>query len=379
MVVLAMVVGGVMVLGCGDDEGPAPIRKLVSITVSHNPAGDIEEGAEVQFTATGTYDREPLKEDITEEVTWSVTGDGSIDANGLFTAGDPDCVDGAATVKAELGGIADNETVTITNAPLVLGSIAVSHTPAGVIAEGATAQFTATGSYDECVPQDITSIVTWGFTGDGASISAGLFTASDLLEGSGGSATVKATSGVISGEETVDISVVVHGTVPLLAIGVAEPRVGIVLVTPPAGDLGDELISVSIEAVTDAPYSISLPLTVSGFTLIAGPTAGYIYTPSYGVTPDVEFAEFYILLYNDQDLDGKFTDAGDGGYIARTESTIPGEEEVLIFIQGLPEAGGDKGEKNGYNIIDTTGGAVILVPIETDVSERSREIILEPA
>jgi hypothetical protein len=120
-----------------------PVTFTVSNAVTVSPAApSLAEGATQQFTAN-------------LPVTWSATGDGTIDANGLFTAGQ---TVGSATITATDAGVSLTGTATVSVVPL-----AVSPSVASTV-EGATQQFNANAS------------VTWS-TSCGAINAGGLFTA----------------------------------------------------------------------------------------------------------------------------------------------------------------------------------------------------------
>lgn len=141
--------------------------------------------------------------------TWSVvSGGGSIDSTGLFTAG------GAAgtytnTVQASNNGIKAFATVTVTVGPLA----SISVTPSSdTLVAGAKQQFVATGK--DAGGNTVAVAAAWSVTaGGGSTDQAGLFTAG-AVPGTFTN-TIKATSGTLSGTATV---VVTAG--PLAAITV---------------------------------------------------------------------------------------------------------------------------------------------------------------
>ncbi len=130
------------------------------VTVSVTPATPtVILGATQQFTATvhGTTNT---------AVTWSVSGPGTIDANGLYSApashSTPATVTVTATSQADTGKTG-SATITI---PAV--SVAISPHPSTVIL-GATQQFTAT------VTNATNQAVTWSLSGPGSINSSGLY------------------------------------------------------------------------------------------------------------------------------------------------------------------------------------------------------------
>lgn len=105
----AVVTVGVMA-ACGSDNTTAP-RTLATITVTPNPI-TLAPGAAQQFSAVG---KDGAGNVVAINPTWSVTsGGGSIDANGMLTAGS---TNGQFTVTASNGSVSGSSTVTISSAP----------------------------------------------------------------------------------------------------------------------------------------------------------------------------------------------------------------------------------------------------------------------
>ena len=171
----------------------APV--LVSIAVT--PANPfITKGATQQFTATGTYS-DNSTQNLTSSVTWSSTNTATatITSAGLATG----VATGSTTIRATSGSISGSTNLTVT---ATLVSIAV--TPANAsIAQGATQQFTATGTYSDNSTQNLTSSVTWSSTNTAAATITGAGLATGVAQGT---TTIRATSGSISGSTTLTIS-----------------------------------------------------------------------------------------------------------------------------------------------------------------------------
>src|SRR2546426_5154785 len=104
----AILVGVLVLCGCGGGSNSAPPNPQSSVTsISITPtSSNVTTGQTKQFSATvsGTGN-------FSQAVTWSVAGDGSIDSNGLFTAGSSS---GTATVQ-----VASVETPTVINSAAV--------------------------------------------------------------------------------------------------------------------------------------------------------------------------------------------------------------------------------------------------------------------
>lgn len=89
--------------------GGEPDPVLTTITVSPDP-GSVEEGQTLQFSADC---RDQLGDPIGCNVGWSVTGGGSINGAGLYSA----TTEGSYTVTAADGGVSDGATVDVSAAP----------------------------------------------------------------------------------------------------------------------------------------------------------------------------------------------------------------------------------------------------------------------
>jgi trimeric autotransporter adhesin len=127
---------------------------LTSIAVTPATAS-ISIGATQQFTATGTYSDNSMK-NISSTVTWNsaTAGVGTISTTGLATG----VAVGTSNITAALSGVTSNTAVLTVTPTLV--SIAV--TPANPsVANPGTQQFTATGTYSSGPTQDITTQVAW--------------------------------------------------------------------------------------------------------------------------------------------------------------------------------------------------------------------------
>ena len=186
---------------------------LVSIAVTPaNPS--IAKGATQQFTATGTYS-DNSTQNLTSSVTWnsSSTSVATITSAGLATG----AATGTTTISATSGSISGSTNLTVT--PAVLESIAV--TPANAsINNGATQQFTATGTYSDGSMQNLTSSVTW----NSSSTSVATITSGGLVTGVGtGSTTISATSGSISGSTNLSVVPVGQGFAYRRAVTLTNP------------------------------------------------------------------------------------------------------------------------------------------------------------
>ena len=185
---------------------------LVSLAVTP-PNPSIGKGSTQQLTVTGTFS-DGSAQNITGSVAWTVSPVAvvGVSSTGVVTA----LATGTASVTASSGSISGSDTITVTAASLTL--IAVSPAAPSIFT-GKTQQLTATGTYADGSSQDITGRVSW--TGSVSGVltlsSAGLVTAQGA-----GTATVSATSGSISGSDTITVSAV---TLTSIAITPANPSV----------------------------------------------------------------------------------------------------------------------------------------------------------
>ncbi len=181
---------------------------LVSIAIT--PASpNVPIGATRQLTATGTY-TDSSTQDLTAMVTWTSSDPtlATIDGSGLATA----VALGTPTITATDGAITGSTTVTVVAAALV--SIAVTPSDPS-ITFGGDQQFTATGTFTDGTMPDITSTVTWSSSDPTV---ATITAAGDATGVGGGTVTIAATQGAITGTTSLGVDV------PLVSIAVTPPN-----------------------------------------------------------------------------------------------------------------------------------------------------------
>ncbi len=168
---------------------------LATLTVSPNPT--LAVGATQQFTASGV---DALGSPVTLTPVWAViAGGGTINATGLFTAGNtigffP------ATVRATSNGMSATANVTVVIGPIV--TIVVTPNPA-TMNPSATQQFTAVGR--DAGNNIVAMTPVWTVTAGGGTINAtGFFTAGVVSNTF--TNTVRATNGSVFGTATVIVS-----------------------------------------------------------------------------------------------------------------------------------------------------------------------------
>ena len=228
---------------------------LTTISVSPGSAS-VQTGGTKQFTATG-LDQFGSPMSPQPSFTWSVTGVGSVDSTGLFSAGS---TAGSSTVKAASGSVSGTASVTVTAAP-VLTTITVSPNSASV-QTGTTKQFAATGSDQFGNPMSPQPTFTWTVTGVGSVDSTGLFSAGSTA----GPSTVKAASGSVSGTASVTVTAPTPDFSLSVSPGSQSVRQGnatsyTVTITPSNGFSGSVTLS-----VTGQPSGSTATFTVNPAT-----------------------------------------------------------------------------------------------------------------
>ena len=155
-----------------------------SLSIPITPAGITQ-----QFTATGAFS-DGTSLDISTQVTWSSSNIAvvRINTSGLATS----LAAGISTITAAYQTISGSTTLTVTSAGLT--SISVTPTNPNV-AQGATQQFTAIGTYSDGTSWDITSQVTWRSTNISVVTVSSTGLATPVAPGTG---TITAASGNIS-------------------------------------------------------------------------------------------------------------------------------------------------------------------------------------
>ncbi len=189
---------------------------LTSISVTPaNPS--ITTGATQQFTATGTFS-DASTQNITGSVTWTSlkTAVATISGSGLASGVSA----GSSTIQAASGSVTGTTTLTVNAIAPTLVSIVV--TPANPsIPNGATQQFTATGTYSDASTKNITSTVTW------SSLSTGVATISStgLAAAVGtGSSTIQAALGAVNGSTVLTVTVSTS-TLQVLVVSPQNPLI----------------------------------------------------------------------------------------------------------------------------------------------------------
>jgi len=169
-------------------------QMLTSVAVAPSPV-TVQTGGSQTFTGTA---QDQFGNPMPGSISWSVSGGGSINASGVFTAGATP--GGPFTVTATSGGVSGTASVTVTVTPPTLTTIQVTPASASVPPLGSQT-FSAAG-YDQVGnPMSTPPSFSWSVSGGGAIDSAGVFTSS----GAPGTFTVTASSGGVSGSATVTV------------------------------------------------------------------------------------------------------------------------------------------------------------------------------
>jgi hypothetical protein len=168
---------------------------LMSLTIAP-PNPSVPKGSTQQLGVTGTFSDGSLL-DVTGSATWTVspTAIATVTSTGLIST----LSAGSATITATSGSRSASTTLTVAGTNLV--SIAISPSNPTIV-KGATQQLIATGTFSDGTTQNLTGSVTWtNSPGNIATVNAGLASATAV-----GTTTVTATSGTISGSDSLTVT-----------------------------------------------------------------------------------------------------------------------------------------------------------------------------
>ncbi|AOP35303.1 hypothetical protein A0128_16505 [Leptospira tipperaryensis] len=179
---------------------------LVSIQISPIHLS-LAKGLSQQFNALGIYS-DASSQDITTAVSWS--GSNPLSASISNTIGTEGMVNalqvGSNTISAVYGSISATTDLTITSA--TLSSIAISPTNPTINAT-ITKQFTAVGTYSDASAVDLTALATWSSSNTLLATVSNAIGSQGLATGiNGGSSTITATYGSVSGSTTLTVNAI---------------------------------------------------------------------------------------------------------------------------------------------------------------------------
>jgi hypothetical protein len=141
-------------------------RQITGLAIA-GPAS-VDEGASADFTATVTYEGGNTS-DVTAQATWTISGVGSFETPGAYTAGSVEA-DSNVTIAAsfEENGVTKeaSRTVTVQNVDTSKAVTAMAITGPEALGAGETGNFTATATFDDDSTKDVTGEVTWSLSGD---------------------------------------------------------------------------------------------------------------------------------------------------------------------------------------------------------------------
>lgn len=163
--------------------------------------GNLTSGQTQQMKAVGTYS-DNSTQDLTASAQWSSSTPNicTVAAGGLVTAGSNG---GACAVTASFGAIKGSSSLTIV--PALVSIVVTPVNPS--IAVGTTEQFTATGTYSDNSTQNLTGTATWSSSNPAAATVSTTTPTAGLAKGvAGGSTTITATSGAITGTTLLTVS-----------------------------------------------------------------------------------------------------------------------------------------------------------------------------
>ncbi len=319
---------------------------LVSIDVLPI-APSIAKGTNVLFSAVGTYS-DDSSQDLTSLVAWS-SSDASVAvvSNAPGSQGSATGLSvGGATITASFGGMSGSEDVVVTAA--VLASIVV--TPANPdVPAGMTQAFTAMGVFSDASQQDVTARVTWSSSApaiapvSNAAGSKGLASAI-----AGGSATITASAGAISGSTVMTVAVI------------------------------------TLDSIDVTPDVATLP---KGYSMRLQATGNYSDGSSRDLTADVVWtssATARATVSNASATAGRVTGAGTGaavisatmsGVVGTAAITVTNESLVSIDVEPSPVTLAVGGTQQLSAMGSFSGGSVVDITSQVRWSSNNRSKI----
>lgn len=177
--------------GGGQNTNPMPVLRSMLVT---GGGGNLTSGQSQQMKAVGTYS-DNSTQDLTASAQWSSSTPNicTVASGGLVTAGNNG---GACAVTASFASIKGSASLTVV--PALVSIVVTPGNPS--IAVGTTEQFIATGTYSDNSTQNLTGSATWSSSNPAAAtVSTTAPTAGLAKAVAGGSTTITATSGAITG------------------------------------------------------------------------------------------------------------------------------------------------------------------------------------
>jgi phage tail sheath protein FI len=202
--------------GAVTESVPIAVTAATLATIAVTPASpSIALGQKQQFTATGTYS-DGKTQDLTASAAWSsaTSATATIDAaTGLATS----VAAGTSAIKATMGNLSDQTTLTVTAG--VLQSITVTPANPPWLNPNGKQQFTATGGYSDGTTKDLSGTATWNSSSNLVATvdSTGLAKAVAV-----GAVLITATSGGVSGSANLSVTT---ATLARITVSPAAPTI----------------------------------------------------------------------------------------------------------------------------------------------------------
>lgn len=169
---------------------------LVSLTIVTNGNNNVLEGTTRPFTVIATYS-DGTTADVTNSVAWASSNSSVLNVSNAYgTAGHAyGASAGTATLTASLGGISASANIVVDAAVLI--SITISGP--STLDVGSTADYTAIGTYNNGLTQDITNSVVWNSSSTNiASIGNGVNNKGVAYAQANGTTTISASLGGVN-------------------------------------------------------------------------------------------------------------------------------------------------------------------------------------
>jgi len=159
----------IMLAGCST-QSPDFSPRLLTLTITpdavdpNTSTTNVGIGDQIQFTATGTCSTPPGSPTnsvpcVVTKITWTVdnAAAGSIDENGLFTAGPGQ---GSVVVTGTSGDLTEDSPAIVVGPPALRSLVITTPATAATIAQGATQNYIVKGVYSDGVTRDLDPAVT---------------------------------------------------------------------------------------------------------------------------------------------------------------------------------------------------------------------------
>ena len=300
-------IGFLVACGGGGSSPTGPSAPTLSSIQVSGQSNTLVAGQTQSMTAMGRYSDGSAK-DVTNSAQWSTSDSAiaTVGSGGVLTAK----ASGQCSVIAGIGAVKGSTTVDVTPA---LVSIAV--TPANpTMAIGTAQQFIAIGTYSDNSTQNLTTSVNWDSSNTGvASVSSVAPTMGLARAVSGGTTTISASQGGVSGSTSLTVSTATAVSIAVTPLNPTKP-LGVSLQFTAIGTFSDNTTQDITNVVKWSSSSTSVAnITASGFTTSGNVGATTISASFSGVSGSS------VLTVNAANLTGITIQPGNGSIAQGTK------------------------------------------------------------